>query len=116
MHGLELTEANYSVAITLLQKRYGDSQIIINAHYKELTDLPESPNQASKLRQTFNAIERHLRSLQVLGEDNDLKHFVSMIQGKLPKSVKLQLQLHEKPEEVRTVELLRKELQYHIAN
>ena len=46
--GLELTRANYSVAITLLQKRYGYSQITINAHYKELKDLPESPNQISK--------------------------------------------------------------------
>ena len=43
--GLELTEANYSVAIALLQKCYGDSQIILNAHYRELMDLPESPNQ-----------------------------------------------------------------------
>ena len=90
--GLERTEANYSVAITLLQKRYGDSQIIINAHYKELM---ESPNQTSKLRQTFDTIERHLRSLQVLGEDINHKHFVSMIQAKLPKPVKLQLQLHK---------------------
>ena len=114
--GLELTEANYSVAITLLQKRYGDPQIIINAHYKELMDLSESPNQTSKLRQTFDIIERHLRSLQVLGEDINHKHFVSMIQAKLPKPVKLQLQLHKKPEEVWTVELLQKELQYHIAN
>ena len=114
--GLELTESNYSVAITFLQKRYGDSQIIINAHYKELMDLPESPNQTSKLRQTFNTTERHLRSLQVLGEHINHKHFVSMIQAKLSKPVKLQLQLHKKPEEVWTVELLRKELQYHIAN
>ena len=104
--GLELTEANYSVAITLLQKRYGDSQIIINAPYKELMDLSESPNQTSKLCQTFDTTERHLRSLQVLGEDINHKHFVSMIQAKLPKPVKLQLQLHKKPEEVWTVELL----------
>ena len=53
---LELTKANYSVAITLLQKRYGDSQIIINAHYKELMDLSESPNQTGKLRQTFDTV------------------------------------------------------------
>ena len=79
-------------------------------------DLPESPNQTSKLRQTFDTIERHLRSLQVLGEDINHKYFVSMIQAKLPKPVKLQLQLHKKPEEVWTAELLRKELQYHIAN
>ena len=114
--GLELTEKNYSVAITLLQKRYGDSQIIINAHYKELMDLPEPPNQTSKLRQTFDTIERYLRSLQVLGVNINHKHLVLMIQSKLPKPVKLQLQLHKKPEKVWTVELLRKELQYHIAN
>ena len=79
-------------------------------------DLPESPNQTSKLRQTFDTIERHPRSLQVLGDDINRKHFVSMIQAKSPKPIKLQLQLHKKPEEVWTVELLRKELQYHIAN
>ena len=77
--GLELTEVDHSVAITLLQKRHGDSQIIINAHYKELMDLPRSPNQTSKLRQTFDTIERHLRSLQVLGEDINHKHFVSIM-------------------------------------
>ena len=117
--GLELTEANYSVAITLLQKRYGDSLIIINKHYKELMDLPESPNQTSKLRQTFDTIERHLDALgllQVFGEYINHKHFVSMIQAKLPSPVKLQLQLHKKPEEVWTIELLRKDLQYYFAN
>ena len=80
-------------------------------------DLPKSRNQTSKLHQTFDTTERHLRSLQVLVEDINHKHIVSMIQAKLSKPVKLQLQLHKKPEEVWTVEeLLRKELQYHIAN
>ena len=69
-------------------------------------DLPESPKQRSKLRQTFNTIERHLRSLQVLGDDINHKHFASMIQAKLPKPIKLQLQLYKKPEEVWIVELL----------
>ena len=104
--GLELTEENYSVAFALLQKRYGDSQILINKHYKELMDLPDSPNQINKLRQTFDTIERHLRSLQVLGEDISHKQFVSMIQAKLSKPIKLHLQLHGKLEEVWTVELL----------
>ena len=69
-------------------------------------ELPESPNQTSKVCQTFDTIERHLRSLQVFGEDINHKHFVSMIQAKLPKPIKLQLQLHKNYEEVGTVELL----------
>ena len=69
-------------------------------------DLPKSPNQTSKLRQTFDTTERHLMSLQVLDEDINHKHFVLMIQAKLPKPVKLQLQLHKKPKEVWAVELL----------
>ena len=63
--GLELTEINYSVAITCFKNAMEtpiafNALIIINAHYKELTDLPESPNQTSKLRQTFDTIESHL--------------------------------------------------------
>ena len=80
-----------------------DHSLIINAHYKKLMGLPESLN---KLRGTLDTIERHLRSLEVQGEGIDHKHFVSMIQAKLPRDVKRQLRLQKKPDEEWNVEQL----------
>ena len=50
--GLALTNFNYEEAIRLLQERYGQKEIIINAHYTTLMDLPTSlkPNSHSPIQ------------------------------------------------------------------
>ena len=48
--GLSLTNANYEQSIKLLKERHGKNEVIINAHYTSLMDLPVSSSQTSALR------------------------------------------------------------------
>ena len=61
---LELTNANYETAITLLRDRYGKKQMVLDAHYTPLIDLAKASDSTSSLRATYDAVEKHLRSLQ----------------------------------------------------
>ena len=47
--GLQLSNENYPIAVDILNKRFGNKQIIIDAHFSALMDLPPSPNQVPKL-------------------------------------------------------------------
>ena len=85
--GLALTNVNYEEAIRLLQERYGQNEIIINAHHTSRMDLPTSLSQTASLRSSYDVIEKHLRSLEALGEDINSKRLVSLILTKLPKDV-----------------------------
>ena len=67
--GLALTNVNYEKAVRLLHERFGQNEIIINAHYTALMDLPTSSSQTATLRSNYDVIEKHLRSLEALGED-----------------------------------------------
>ena len=77
--GLALTNANYEEAIRLLQECFGQNEIIVSAHYTSLMDLPASSSHTSALRTSYDLIEKHLRSLQTLGEDVNTKMLVSLI-------------------------------------
>lgn len=84
--GLELTNSNYEVAVNLLQERFGRDELMMDAHYSALMDLPVSLNVTAKLRETYDMIEKHLRCLKALGENVDQPHFVFLIKSKLPKA------------------------------
>ena len=88
---LALTNVNYEKAVRLLHERYGQNEIIINAHYTARMDLPTSSSQTATLRSNYDAIEKHLRSLEALGEDVNSKMLVSLIPTKLPKDVLIHL-------------------------
>ena len=66
--GLELTGANYEVAINLFKERYGNNQLIVHTNYAKLMEMLPGSNKTS-LRVMYHAIEQHLRSLHSLGED-----------------------------------------------
>lgn len=85
--GLTLTNENYQETIRLLQECYGQNQIIINGHYASLMDLPASSSQTTSLHMSYAMIEKHLRSLQAMGEDVNTKMLVSIIMTNLPKNV-----------------------------
>ena len=87
IEGLELMNANYETAITLLWKRYGKKPMVLDPHYTHLMDLAQASNSTSSLRATYNAVEKHLRSLQSLGEDIHHRQIISIIRAKLPKVV-----------------------------
>ena len=59
VQGLKLSEPNYSVAIEMLQERYGDKQVLISTHMNKLLNLSNSGNlnDLKYLRQLYNNID-----------------------------------------------------------
>jgi len=114
--GLSLTNANYEQSIKLLKERYGQNEVIINVHYTSLMDLPASSSQTSALNKNYDLIEKHLRSLEALGEDIESKMLVSLIMAKLPKDVLIHLTDQKNDDDEWTVQLLKDQLHRYISN
>ena len=112
---LELTNANFETAITLLRDCYGKKQMVLDAHYTPLIDLAKASDSTSSLRATYDAVEKHLRSLQWLGKDIRHKQIISIIRTKLPKVVIARLEQQKDPDEEWTVETFRKALKNYIS-
>jgi len=74
--GYQLSNSNYTVVVDVLKRRFGNPQVIIDAHYRSLSHLPAAVNQTSSLRQCFDTIEQHLRSLEAIDEDVNHRHFI----------------------------------------
>ena len=90
--GLALTSANYFEAISILQKRFGDQQHIISKHMEALLNLEFSSTYSVKLlRQLYDKIECHIRSLAMLGVATGSYSSVltPTILGKLPSDIRL---------------------------
>ena len=79
-------------------------------------DLPASSSQTSAQRKNYNLIEKHLRSLEALGEDIGSKMLVSLIMAKLPKDVLIHLTDQKNDGDDWTVQLLRDQLHRYISN
>ncbi len=64
-----LTEANYTEAISILRRRFGNKQQIISKHMDILmgTDAVTSPNNVKALRHFHDVVESNIRSLKALG-------------------------------------------------
>ena len=112
---LELTNANYETAITLLQEHYGKKKMVLDAHYTHLMDLAQASNNTSSFRVTYDAVETHLRSLQSLGENIHHRQIISIVRTKLPKVVIARLEQQKDPDEEKPVEALRKSLKNYIS-
>ena len=112
--GYQLSNNNYSVVVDVLKRRFGNPQLIIDAHYRSLSHLPAATNQTGSLRQCFDAIERHLRSLEAIGENINHRYFVALISEKLPQKVLYQLYMLKNDDEEWTVSKLRQLLGKHI--
>ena len=67
--GLKVSNATHSEALELLRARFGDDEIIISTHMDKLLNIPavESLKDIKKLRETYDRIETHVRSLGALG-------------------------------------------------
>ena len=102
-----LSNENYSLVVELLKERYGDAQTVVNSHYVELINLKVAPNTAKGLRNLYDLIEKHLRSLEALEENIDQNIFISMITSKIPKEVLIQLELQKGARNKWTVRELR---------
>ncbi len=89
--GLELTNSNYDVAVDLLLKRYCNKRKVVNARYKAILDMKSSSNNPKSLRNTYDALNVHLRALEAQGEDTGHNFVVFVIWNKLPGEVKIYL-------------------------
>ena len=111
--GLELTQENYNIAINLLKERYGKKQIMIKAHFAKLMNLPMATYKTTSLRTFYDTMEKHLRCLQSLGEDDNNTQILTVLQSKLPRSVLLQLERIKEKADEWTVKKFREVLHHH---
>ena len=67
--GLSITTANYAEAITILQKRFGNKQQVVNRHMDALLEIDAvtSMRDLRRLRHLYDQAEGHIRSLNSLG-------------------------------------------------
>ena len=64
-------------------------------------------NQSASLRQCYDTIERHLRSLEAVGENFNHRYSVALISEKIPQKVLYQLYMLKGDNEEWTVPKLR---------
>lgn len=112
--GLARSGANYKVAVKLLQERFGKTQEIIDIHYKEMLSIQAPSYKVESLRSFMDTIEKHLRSLEVLGENVNQLLFVSMITTKIPEGVLRQLEISKGADVEWDVKSLRTHLRNYI--
>jgi len=67
--GYQLFSPHYAVVVDVLKQRFGNPQLIVDAHYQSLSHLPVATNQTASLRQCYDTNERHLWSLEAAGEN-----------------------------------------------
>ncbi|XP_053374038.1 uncharacterized protein LOC128546747 [Mercenaria mercenaria] len=83
----------YEVAVGVLKDRFGNEQEVVDVHYNKLINLQPATNKTSSLRVLLDTVGKHLRSLEVLGQNVNQDVIVSMISAKLPEDVLVQLKI-----------------------
>ena len=95
IEGITLSDSNYAKALNLLEDRYGNKQLIIASHVNQLLrlDKVKSGRNVDELRNLFDQIESHVRSLGSL--DVKSEHYgpllIPIILERLPDDIKLQI-------------------------
>ena len=84
---MPLDDANYDGAVQMLKEWFGKQERVVNAHYKSLMEIPPAKNNTTTLRKRHTHIERHLRSLEAVGEYMNQKMVLSIVMAKLPETV-----------------------------
>ena len=91
--GLSLTAANYDEAVTILKRRFGNKQLIINRHMKTLLNISsvKSGLNIQAIRQLHDLIESQVRSLKSLGVSSSSYGSLlsSVVMSKLPQDLRL---------------------------
>ena len=74
VENLELTEANYQVAIDELKRTYGKKEVLVNAHFDKLDSLlpVKDVKDVAALRNLQLTIQSHISALETLGKQNQL--------------------------------------------
>ena len=91
--GLSLTDANYSEAIAILKKRFGNTQLIVNRHMDALLRITAvtSHYDVKGLRCLYDAIETNVRGLKALEVEAESygSLMVSILMNKMPPEIRL---------------------------
>ena len=75
----------YKTAWERLQKEYGQTKLVVNAHMDEIINLtPVKGNSYDKVRDFYERLSKNYDALQTLGEADMLKGFVMTTIRKLP--------------------------------
>eukprot|EP00794_Sanderia_malayensis_P016989 gene16989-18701_t len=111
LSGLTLTSANYSEAIELLKSRYGQTQVVINAHMEALLKMNHVPSMkdAKSLRKLYDEIEIHVRSLKSLGVHSEQYGtlLIPIVMNKMPEEIRLSISKELKSENWTLDDILR---------
>lgn len=68
VNSLELSNANYDVAMKIIKDRYDSNRVIINGHVKEIFDIPQMRSENShQLKVIIDGVTKHLQALKSLG-------------------------------------------------
>ncbi len=91
--GLPLTSGNYKEALEILQNRFAQKQVIINAHMDTLLNLEpvRSIENIKAARKVLDSVETHVRGLKALGIDSKQygSLLVPILMDKLPEEIRL---------------------------
>lgn len=91
LRGIDITNENYDLAIQILEKRFGDKDLVIDAHYEALNKLEKATENACRI--TLDTINKHLRILKALGENIEGNFFRNIIYNKFPQNILYELNL-----------------------
>ena len=93
IHGMLQTSSNYSLAIAVLQERYGNEAILKKAYLDRLTQLPPVVASAKSLRHFIDHISINVRLLENVKVD--LEHYdvmmASLMLNKIPHTLRLEV-------------------------
>ena len=91
--GFSLTKENYCEAIKLLKKRYRNKQVVISSQMDSLLKLREatSMGEVKKLRNIYDKLESHVRSLRNVGVSPDTygSFFAPVVMSKIPEELRI---------------------------
>ena len=93
IEGLQVTNANYNEALTLLKKRFGQTHILISQYMKALWELPKPDDSVDSLHEFYDSLESYVRGLHALGKTEETygELLVPIIFEKLPGNVITQI-------------------------
>ena len=113
--GIPLTSENYTVAVKLLQERFGRKEAIIEALYFKLQSLPKVNNKFAEIQRMSESIEKVLRQLEAQGESiNEQRILIQQIISKYPPEVITKLEEAKEPVTPWSMRSLRKAISQYI--
>ncbi|KRZ98102.1 hypothetical protein T08_16093 [Trichinella sp. T8] len=94
IRGLTLNAVNYETALTILNEKFGDPQLLIEEHLKNLQNLPVITNQwdSKRLEKLVNDMEINIRGLETLNTPPVVYQavLIPLILSRLPREISVE--------------------------